>query len=502
MKGLKLILFITFLFSSLHGFSQEQTEIDILNANYGVFEKVQGESINKLIGDVIFRHEGVLMYCDSAYYYPSQNIVYAFSRIHIKQGDTLHLYGDFLKYKGNIKLAEVRNNVRLIDKETNLKTEYLDFNIEDNIGYYIGGGEVINGENNLQSLQGYYYSEDKLFFFKDSVVIRNPDYTIYSDTLKYNTVSEIAYFLGPTRIISEENFIYCENGWYDTKQNISQFAQNAYLKNENQILRGDSLYYERDNGIGKAFMNVELIDSIENVILCGNYAVYQEDMKSFMITQHALFIQISGEDSLFIHADTLRSQYDTSGTYKIYKAYYKVKLFKSDLQAKCDSLAYSLKDSIIQLFTEPVIWSDEHQLTSEYIEIYTVNNKIEHVELQNTAFIISQEDSVRFNQIKGKNMIGYFKNDELYKVDVNGNGQTIYYPKDNNEIIGVNKAESTDLIIYIKNKEIDRILFITKPVSTLYPLDQISEKELKLKDFKWLDNYRPKTKNDVFTWIR
>ncbi len=483
-------------------FAQKTKKIEIINANTLEYdEDILGKDVKKLSGNVIFKHDEVLIYCDSAYFYSSQNNFDAFSNVHINKDGTIHLYSDLLKYQGNIKLAEVRDNVKLIDNEMTLTTEFLDFNLKDDIFYYYNGGKIIDSENNLKSKQGYYYSETKEYFFKDSVVLINPDYTMFSDTLRYNTVTEIAYFFGPTKIIKDSNFIYCENGWYNTISDISQYNKNAYLKNKEQILKGDSLYYDRGQGLGKAFSNVELVDSVENIILKGNYGVYYEQPERSMLTGDALFISITDGDSLFLHADTLNSKYDTSGTYKILKAFNKVKLFKSNLQGKCDSLVYSFKDSVIQMHNEPILWSDENQITAEYIEIHTKNNKIDYLEIQNYAFIISQEDTIHFNQIKGKDMVAYFKDEELYKIDVNGNSQSIYFPKDQEDLIGVNISESSDMVIYIKDSEIDKILFITNPDAALYPLDHLPKKDLELKDFQWLEHYRPKDKQDVFIWL-
>ncbi|UCG26658.1 MAG: organic solvent tolerance protein OstA, partial [Bacteroidales bacterium] len=251
---------------------------------------------------------------------------------------------------------------------------------------------------------------------------------------------------------------------------------------------------------GKAFHNVEVHDSSQNAILKGNYATYHQNPESAMITDSALFIQYSEGDSLFVHADTLSSETDSTGSYKIMRAYYRVKLFKEDLQGKCDSLSYSYSDSVIQLHKNPVLWSDENQLTADTIKIHTRARHVDYIEMQKSAYIISQEDSMRFNQIKGKDMIGYFRNDQLYRINVTGNGQTIYYVKENDEIIGVNKAESSNIIIYLKDKEIQSISLISNPDGILNPPDEIPLTELRLKDFVWHDMNRPKTKRDIFRW--
>jgi len=482
--------------------SQDETTIEILNSDSMEKDESLGTNAIRYIGNVIFKHEEAIMYCDSAYFYPDENIVKAYHNIHIEQADTLDLYGDLLTYDGNEKLAQVRKNVTLIDKESVLTTQNLDFNLQDKIGYYFNGGKIMNGDNQLKSVLGYYYSKEKFFYFRDSVVIINPDYQILADTLKYHSISEVAYFLGPTEIISEENYIYCENGWYDTQRNISQFNRNAYIASEGQNIRGDSLYYERDTGIGRAFDNVEIYDSTQNVILKGKFAFYIEDPEYALLTDSAEFIKLSEEDTLFVHADTLESVLDSTGMHKILMAYYKVKIFSNDLQGKCDSLSYLESDSVFQFFSEPVLWSEENQLTAEHIDLYLAHKQLHYIDLIASSFIISQEDSIRFNQIKGRNMIGFFKENKLVRIEVKGNGQTIYFPKDQEELIGVNKAESTDLVIYLKDSKIERIKFILEPNATLFPPDQLQENELILRGFVWLDQFRPRSREEIFIWER
>jgi lipopolysaccharide export system protein LptA len=496
-----LTLNLLILLTGVPALSQKVTRIEILNSNSMEKDEKQINAI-RYIGNVIFKHEDATMYCDSAYLYTEENLVKAFHNIHIEQGDTLDLYGDFLNYEGNKKLAQITQNVRLIDKETVLTTNNLDFNLQTNIGYYTNGGKIKNGDNNLESGTGFYYSKQKLFHFKDSVIVHNPDYTIYSDTLKYNTVSEIAYFLGPTEIIGKENYIYCENGWYDTKKNISQFNEKAYLKTKGQYLRGDSLYYERETGLGKAFDNVELFDSAQNIILKGRNAIYNEEPEYALLTDSAQFMQISDNDTLYVHADTLESMLDTTGLYKLMKAYYKVKIFRVDMQGKCDSMVYLERDSVFQFFGDPVLWSGENQLTADQINLHLADKKLNFIDLLASAFIVSRVDTVRYDQIKGKNMKGYFVNNKLVRIEVKGNGQTIYYAKDGEDLIGINRAESSDLIIYLKDSKVVRINLILAPKATLYPPDGKEDFEKILKGFKWLEKYRPASKTDIFVWER
>ncbi|MES2837620.1 MAG: OstA-like protein [Bacteroidota bacterium] len=515
--------------------STQTTPIELVNADVLLYDETTGNTAQRLVGNVQFKHENALLFCDSAYLY-DDNKVDAFGKVHIQQGDSTHIYGDSLAYDGNTKLAKLKHNVKLVDSDVTLTTDSMDYDRNTNIAYYKTKGTIINKENTLVSESGYYHSSEHTMYFKKNVVLTNPKYTMTCDTLKYDTSDKIAYFQSPTHIKSKENLIYCENGWYDTESNKAQFNKNAFIKTKNQTLAGDSLYYDRTNGYGKAIKNITVTDSAQKMIITGDLADFYQRNKHTVVTKKALFMQIEGKDTLFLHADTLKhyttSYADTvkpkvvevpvkkgkkkkSETKKVVKeepedaeekdrfiyAYHKVKFYKKDMQGMCDSLVYSTTDSLMKMFKVPVLWSEANQLTGDQINIKSFDGKIETLHLTNNAFISEEVDSNMYNQIKGKTMIGYFVKNELSRISVKGNGQTIYYAKeDNDSYIGVNKAECTDLMIYLKESKVDKITFYKKPVATLYPIDKISGDDLFLKDFKWYGAKRPKNRYDVFVW--
>ncbi len=496
----QLVLWVIFIqFACIHIYSQKPKQIEIISTNSLEFDKSTGSDAKKLIGNVQFQHENAVMYCDSAFFYTEQNIVDAFGNVSIHQGDTLHLYGKLFHYDGNTKVVQMRNNVRLIDKQSTLTTDYLDYKIDESVGYYINNGQIVNADNQLKSQEGYYYAKGKLFFFKGNVEIKNPKYLIKSDTLKYNTVSRIAYFLGPTEIFSQNNYIYCENGWYNTKLNISKFYKNAYLTGEKRMLKGDSLFYDRNKGIGKAYHHIQLIDSARKTILTGNYAYYVEKPEFALITDSAMLILYNDKDSLFLHADTLKLKtISDSSENKVIFAYRKVKFFKPDLQGKADSIVFLTSDSTLHMYHLPVLWSENNQFSANKIELHFANQQIHSMDFIENSFIIAKEDTDKFTQVKGKNMKGFFKNNDLYKLQVTGNAQTLYYAKDNNKIIGANRAFCSQINVMLVNRKISRIVFLTQPDATFYPLNKLTEEEKYLKGFGWYENQRPLSVKDIF----
>ena len=522
-------------FTAFNVRAQQVSKIEIINADSFEFDEELGNGAKRLLGHVQFKQDNVLMFADSAYYYDN-NALDAFGNIHINQNDSVHLYGDFLKYNGNTKLATITGKVvTLKDKEMTLTTTQLDFNMQLNIGFYNKSGKITTKENTLTSKNGYYYSSQKNLFFKKDVVLVNPDYKMYCDSLRYNTITETAFFNGPTHIISSANKIYCENGWYNTKQDKAQFNKNAWLKNKEQKLHGDSLFYDSKNGYGKALKNVEVLDSAQKISIRGNFLEYFERSEKSIVTDKAVMIQYFKTDTLYLHADTLKATYDSTyfalkktketeeirknkgkkdsnikvqmedsvaSAHRMIYAHYKVKFFKNDLQGLCDSLVYSASDSLMRLFSKPILWSDANQLTAEFINIKLYDGKIFQLRMNNNAYVISQYDSVRFNQIKGKKMIGYFIENDMRKIDVNGNGETVYYIKDDNDgsLSGVNKAECSDMAIYINNNKVEKLKMFKKPSGIMHPPKEVNPKDMLLKDFSWYKEYRPTKAEEIFEW--
>ncbi|MFC2086767.1 OstA-like protein [Bacteroidota bacterium] len=468
---------------------------DILRINNEI-----APNVRMLIGNVKLEHNNAVMYCDSANYFADRNKFEAFNNVKIYQGDSISLFADYIEYKGDIQLVKARNNVILSQDSMTLYTDHLDYYTSTSTGHYYAGGRIINKQSTLTSINGQYYANMSLFHFSENVEVVDSQFQIFSDTLKYNTKTEMSYFLGPTIILTDEDSIYCEYGWYNAAFKQSYLSQNAYIYRDSLIVKGDTIFFDEIRDSGYARHHIEIIDIANEVILKGNKGQINRSDEIYLMTDSALLIQIYNNDSMYLHADTLFSMPDTSGESRIIKAYYKVKFFREDIQGKCDSLVYSPKDSIIRIFYNPVLWSGENQITSDYIEIFIKDNKFDKMYMESSAFIISQEDFDKFNQIKGRNMTGYFRNNELYRIDVSGNGQTIYFPKEKDKFIGMNQVESSDIVIYVENRQIDKIKFITQPTSILRPLSQITEEEKKLKDFNWYKSVRPITKYDIFRW--
>lgn len=474
--------------------------IEIKNADALIGTRINGQSVQKLIGRVALQHDQAMMFCDSAWYYDKLNSIEAFGRIHIRQGDTLSLYGDKLNYNGNTRVATITGNVRLIDNQVNLQTSQLTYDRNAGMAYYPDSGHTVSRSEQLSSKKGYYYVNTKEFAFKGNVIIKNPQYTLYSDTLIQNTLTDVSYFKGPSKIVSKESFIYCENGWYDKKNDRCQFNQNAYVIAEKNILRGDSLYYERQRGYGKGIGNVSIEDTVEKIIVTGHFAETFRNIERYVVTDSVQLLKIFEKDTLFLHADTLLAVQDSLGK-RVINAFHHVKFFKPDMQGLCDSLSYTQRDSLIRMYHQPVLWNEKNQITAEYIDICMGQKEVYFININRMARVISQEDSLLFNQVGGLNMKAWFKNNELHKIDVFDNSKTYYYAReDNGDWIGLNVAESKDMAIYVENRQVVKISFLTNPIGTLHPMDKIKPEDFRIDGFTWQIHRRPLKREDIFIW--
>ena len=342
--------------------------------------------------------------------------------------------------------------------------------------------------------------EKEDYYFKDDVFMSNEDLTLSTDTLFYNSENELVRFLGPTQIFGDTNYIYCENGWYDSQDNISSFYKKAYFQSGEQVMEGDSLIYDRENEIFWAYGNVKARDTLENSIIHGENLFFDEESDHIEVTEKALYIMIDGLDSLFLHADTLLSyQVDSLQSRKV-EAFHKVQFYRNDIQGRCDSLDYIVADSIIHLFSEPILWQSKNQLTATMIKIKLGEQGIQHIEMDDKGFLITEIDSINYNQVKGRSIIGYFEDNVLNRVIVVGNGESVFYPEYDNGQIGLNKVLSSQIQIVFKDSKIHLVKFITDPNSELIPMSQIKETDKLLEGFIWNIDLLPKSKNDLYRW--
>ena len=459
-----------------------------------------------VVGNVVFRHDSVYMYCDSAYYYDKINSFEAFSNVRMEQGDTLFLYGDRLYYDGLTQIAQMRMNVRMENRTTTLLTDSLNYDRIFNLGYFFDGGTMMDDQNVLTSEWGEYSPSTKMSVFYYNVKLENPQFTMLSDTLKYSTLTKVANIVGPSDIYSDNNYIYSESGYYDTQTGKADLYQRSVLTSDSKQLTGDSLFYDRNTGIGEAFSNIVMTDTLNKNMMLGDYGYYNEKLKSAFVTKNAVAIDYSQGDSLFLHADTLSMNtfhLDTDSMYREVKAYHKVRFYRTDVQGVADSLVFSSKDSCLIMYKDPVLWNENQQLLGEQINIYMNDSTIDWAHIINQALSVEQIpiDTTLFNQISGKEIKAYFEDGLMEKVEVIGSVRLVYYPMDSDSLlIGMNVSETSQLDIYLENQQLERMVMSPKSNGTLYPMSQIPLEKSHLDNFVWFDYIRPLNKKDIFNW--
>ena len=470
--------------------------INVLSAASLSFDQEKNNA-KLLTGNVVCEHDGALLHCDTAFIFDGEKKMQASGHILITKGDSIRVSGDKLFYDGKTKLATLENNVKCVEKDMTLTTNFLTFDVGNSIANYYDGGIIVNKENTLTSKNGHYYSSSKEAAFHYDVELTNPDYKMKSDTLRYNIQTKTSYFLGPSIIISKSDYIYCENGWYDTEKEKAQFSKHALLVTTQQKLTGDSLVYDRITKTGKAYRNIVLTDTSQKSIIYGDYVEYKQLKSEALVTKNAIYARILEQDTLFIAADTLYHR-DIDSTNNFLNAYHHVKIFKKDLQGVCDSASLNTIDSLLQLFKTPILWSNKSQASSKIIKVDVGKNSINGFHLEGKAFLIQQADSLnKYNQLSGKAIDGIIKQDTMRRVIVSGNADAIYYPKNKDKIIAQNKTSCAEIYLWFKNDEIDRVTFKQKTEGVIDPIKDVDVENSKLKGFNWQYEKRPKSKNEL-----
>lgn len=484
---------------------KKKTRVDLLYADEAQADKLMRPDVQVLIGSVRMKHDSMYMFCDSALIYEKINSVEAFGNVRMEQGDTLFIYGDYLYYDGMSQLAMLRENVRMINRNTVLTTDSLNYDRLYDLGYYFEGGTLTDEENVLTSEWGEYSPATKLSVFNHDVKLVNPEFVLTSDTLKYNTDTKVATILGPSDIVSDENHIYSERGVYNTTTGQAELLDRSVLTNDGKKLTGDSLFYDRQQGYGEAFDNVQMNDTINKNMLTGDYCFYNELTGNAVATKRAVAVDYSQGDSLFMHGDTLRLisyNLNTDSAYREMRAYHKVRAYRTDVQAVCDSLVYNSKDSCMTMYTDPILWHGSQQLLGEEIKVYMNDSTIDWAHIINQALAVEQKDSIHYNQVSGKEMKAFFVDGDMRLVEVNGNVLVVYYPVEEKDssLIMMNYSEGGLLKMYLKERKMERGVFVGKTTGTAYPLDQIPDDKSRLPSFVWFDYIRPRNKEDIFEW--
>lgn len=642
--------------------------------------KVGDSSALSLVGHVVFHHNGAVITCDSAIRYNDRQMD-CFQNVIINQ-DTIFIYGDRVEYNGFINTARVYAPlIKVVDKDAVFYTYNFSFNTLDNIGHYTGGGTMLQGENRLESQEGFYYVNDRILVGVDDVEMENPDYRMRADSVSYNLNAEIASFYTRSYIWnSDDEFLTAVRGQYDRKQEKYTFTDSSYILTASQEVWADTLIYEQPTGDALLLSNVQVVDEEQKALAFGDYVQYWGQERKALLTRNPVIASYETQtdslaqnqdslatdsiprvDTLYMRADSMflytvnrfdtlasdslsqdtvvidsigkedfealpaanettepdsdegdgaavtptdqsseevgkenlpesqslslkeqkkiekqqrkeaqrqareearrlkrekrraallekmakRAQADSmaradslaqidslkqkalvdslanastdtlslvSGPDSVVQsqdsllrqlfAYHNVKIYRTDFQAVCDSMAGFTLDSTLHMYINPVLWNDKNQVTASTVDIYTRNQMIQRAVFVGDPIMSSQVDSIHYNQIKGREIQSYFHDGKMFRTDVNGNGQTYYYMEDQDSlgryITGFMTMESANISFYFEDQQIVQITWREGLNYQIYPIEKIPETiSQTLPGFKWEGDRRPSL-TDVF----
>lgn len=458
-----------------------------------------------LNGNVAFLHKGALLTCDSAYFYQESNSFKAFGHVKMRQGDTLSLTSDYAFYDGDNQMAEARHNVLLRHRGTKLYTDSLNYDRLYNIGYFFEGGKMVDRNNVLVSDWGEYDTETRKAVFNYNVNLRNPKFTLTTDTLHYDTRTSLANIVGPSVIRSKESVIHTSDGYYNTNTGRARLYGRSTMSNKGKEITGDSLFYDEKRGISQGYRNVIYKDTQKKNELHCNYLWYNEKNGFAFATDNPVMMEYSQKDTLFVHSDTIKVityHLNTDSVYRTAHCYNKVRAFRNDVQAVCDSLVYNTKDSCMTMYRDPIAWSGDRQLLGEEIQVFMKDSTIDRAHIINQALTAElMPDKDHYQQLSSKEMFAYFTKGQITQTEAIGNVRSIYYPVDDKDstLMGLVYIETDTMKMFMRDRQLQKI-WTSKTDGTWYPMTQIPPERYRLDGFTWFDYIRPINKDDIYEW--
>jgi lipopolysaccharide export system protein LptA len=456
--------------------------------------KYNGQDVRRLLGNVVMKQGTTTLTADSAYQYEDDaNRLEVFSNVRIVQ-ENMNATSATASYDGTKRIANMRGGVVLQDQEMTLTTPSLDYNLDAKRAYYTETGNIVGVDYTIKSAIGAYQTDSKTLSFKRNIVLVTKGSEVQSDTMSYNTVSKIVEFFGPTTVKSPDGTLYATRGTYNTVTRESNFRGGASIKTPEYLIKGEILTYDKQREYFTATQKVSMTSFKNNTVITGEVAKYWRAQGRSKIYGSPVMRNIMKTDTMYLSADTLYSVENVKDKTKkgVLYAYYGVRIFKSDLQGLSDSVTYNLNDSTIYMSGNPKLWANKSQLTADSVELQLANNTLHQMRLFGNAFAISQDTLDNYNQVKGRKMLGHFTDGKLRRIDVNGNGESIYFALQGDTLVtGLNRAVCSDMRMQFQNGQVESITFITDPEAKLIPPHELAEPDKRLIGFVWLEKEKP-----------
>lgn len=523
MAFLMLFLVQTYAFTSLDDKSKKKKTETVEKIHFSSKKLYHDIAIdpngNILVGNVHITHGKMTLTCDSAVMYEKTNSFLAYGNVYLTDGDSVSIKGDSLTYANDFARMYARQSKDVVFKhgKMTLRAEHLlNYNRNNQVGFFDEGGMLEDPTGTLNALHGEYHMDTKDAIFTSNrefgaIVLKsknNKRDQVTTYNLHYNTKTKWAHATGETNLYNGDNLVFTRNGYYNTSTGEARIMDGNRLTNSKKksALSADTIHYDKRTKRTYAYGHVTFRDSINNTILLGDYGWYHEEKNEAMCTGHAVAKEFkNSEDTLFIHGDTLRLytyNQKTDSAYRVLRSYYHVRAFRSDMQMVCDSLNFVTKDSCLTLYKDPIAWNDNRQIVGEEINIFLNDSTVDSVYIDRQAIMIEQlSDSTLYNQVAGRQMRAYFKDGNLYEFWVDGNGQVVNFPMEKDStFLYLNYIEAPKFRAFLENKKLKKLLGFPKPEGTTYPLGMAPPERTKLPGFAWFDWIRPKDKYDIFIW--
>lgn len=502
------------------------TDVNILGSRHLTILKVNDSTtLQILAGNVRLKQASTLFTCDSCVINGNTKTFEAWGNVHINDADTANIYSSHLRYLMNKKLAFLDGGVRLTDGKGTLITPDLEYDMTTDIGIYKHGGKVVNKKTVLTSREGYYYAGLRDVYFKNNVELKDPAYYIKTDSLLYNTQSQTTRFIAQTFIRdSSGRTIETKDGYYNLATGKAEFGQNPTIRDGPRIYKANRMAFDDSAGTAQLLGNAIIIDTAQGTTILAGEIFRDNKRDRILATRKPLMIVKQDKDSIYITADTLFSARLTDlygrkdsilkdtlkgtkivnvnskdSTNRYFEAYRHVRIFSDSLQAVCDSVFYSFKDSAFRLYQDPVLWAKESQVTGDTILLFTKNKKADRMKVFENSFMVNKIDPEVYNQVKSTRMDAYFKDGVMDSVRAAGFAECIYYIQDQDSAYtGINESKSDIMDIYFGEQALQKIVFRSKVTGTIWPMKMKTPSEMRLPNFRWLDERRPKTKFELF----
>jgi len=498
-----LYFFILLFLFSFSTYSQDKNKIIIHHADFSDRNQAELPDATILRGNISAEHNGILLSCNKAYYFEKENYIKLLGDVRMNQGDTLFMDSKFAEYNALNGFAYAEGNVVVRSPDSTLETDTLRFNRNEQLIYYNTPGTIINKGNVLKSKSGKYFLTEKKFQFFTAVTITTTQGTVVkSNHLDFYEAPEHAYVFGPSTITSKEDYIYTENGYYDVKNDIGKMVKNSYIWYDKRKIEGDSIYYNKGKEFASATNHVRITDTINKAKITGHYAELFKAKDSMYVTKKALVSMLTEEkDSVYFHAKKIMLTGPEKN--RIIRGFKDARIFRDSMSGKADSIHWSEKLGLTQMIGQPVLWKDESQITGDVMHLLNnlITNQVDSLKVLNNAFIIEKDTlGSGYNQVKGVNLYGKFKDSKLSELDLIKNAEMIYYAyNEKNELIGIDKGICSHINVMFDNGQIGSVTLFVSPSSELYPEDKLPENARLLKDFIWRGDEKINSLEEIFS---